>query len=1067
MRISQKLKPVIMKLSTITRIIGITFFISIGFGNSIFAQTATITEELIEFKTYPFSDPNPIPEINRIYPYFYFHGYTNQAVQQKWKMVILENEYIKVYVCPDIGGKVWGAIEKSTGKEFLYFNHVVKFRDVGMRGPWTSGGLEYNFGDIGHIPSGATPVDYVTRKNEDGSVSCVVGAIDLPSGTKWNVEIKVAPGKAYFETKSGWFNNTELPCTYYHWMNAANKAADDLELIYPGKNWIGHGTETGSWPEENGRKINWYRENNFGAYKSYHVVNAYANYFGGYYHNEDFGFGHLGDFDEKPGKKLWIWGLAPQGMIWENLLSDTDGQYIEFQAGKLFNQAANSSTLTPFKHKEFSPHDADIMTELWFPLKETGGMVAASEFAVLNVVEKDGNQMVLLSALQKLNDELKIFKNEELHTSKELNLEPLELYETSIEAGEKDEIKIILGNGKLSYSLDKLATSINRPLLPNEDFDWESTYGWFTKGLELEKQRMYKRAKEAYEKALEKEPGFLPALNRMALSYYRQMNYTEALKYLRKSLAINTYDGEANYLFGLVCQKTGEIPTAKSGFSIAMGDVAFRSAAATELANIFLWEKDWMKAERYSEKALAFNAYNIEALQILAVAKRKTERVSDAKAILKRILELDGTSHFARFELYLISNRINNQEKFLDKIDNELPHETYLDLAINYYKKGCKEEGVKVLKLAPENPVVSLWLAYLNPPKKELFINDALAQSPEFVLPHREETAKVLESIIDKNPHWKFKYYLGLILWSKGLLAEAKELFVACGEDPDFASFYLAKMELLDSKEDQLICVRKAIELEPENWRAALALTNFYNSEKEYEKALNTIEPFVKKLPEQSAVGLSYAQTLIYLEEYKKVISFLDDYTVLPFEGATRGKDLLHEACIRSAIEFFKAKKYNKAIQLVEKAKLWPANLGVGRPYDVDERLEDNLLALAYAAKRDKTNSEKYLDQVMNYEHPEYKNENSRLYLQLKLLKENDREQEAEKLLATFLKENPDSAYLKWVETKYKNSSKAEQLENEILQDSGTIMPFDPKYIDRNFELLLDFLEVTENWETN
>ncbi len=313
------------------------FFISILFISitistfNLKAQTAKISEELIEFKTYPFSDPNPVPEINRMYPYFYFHGYTNQPIQQKWKMVVLENEYIKVFVCPDIGGKIWGATEKSTGKEFLYFNHVVKFRDVAMRGAWTSGGLEYNFGDIGHIPTCATPVDYSIKKNSDGSVSCVVGAIDLPSGTKWNMEIKVSPGKAFFETKASWFNNTELPCTYYHWMNAAAKAGDDLEFIYPGKNWIGHGEEVGNWTRDNNREINWHKNNDFGSYKSYHIINSYSNYFGGYWHDENFGFGHYGDFDEKPGKKLWIWGLAPEGMIWEDLMTDTDGQYIDFR----------------------------------------------------------------------------------------------------------------------------------------------------------------------------------------------------------------------------------------------------------------------------------------------------------------------------------------------------------------------------------------------------------------------------------------------------------------------------------------------------------------------------------------------------------------------------------------------------------------------------------------------------------------------------------------------------------------------------------------------------------------
>ena len=180
----------------------ILYLVLLSFPTFLKAQKATIREEYMSMKTYMFSDPDPVPEIGRIYPYFRFDGYTGKSIQKLWKMVILENDYIKVFVCPDIGGKVWGAIEKSTGREFLYFNHVVKFRDVAMRGPWTSGGLEYNFGDIGHISTCATPVDYAIQENSDGSVSCTVGAIDLPSRTKWNVEISLQKDKAYFETKA-------------------------------------------------------------------------------------------------------------------------------------------------------------------------------------------------------------------------------------------------------------------------------------------------------------------------------------------------------------------------------------------------------------------------------------------------------------------------------------------------------------------------------------------------------------------------------------------------------------------------------------------------------------------------------------------------------------------------------------------------------------------------------------------------------------------------------------------------------------------------------------------------
>ena len=90
-----------------------------------YGQKATITEKKVVMKTYMFSDPNPIPDMEKNYPYFKFDGFTNQPTQREWNMVILENDYIKVYINTEVGGKIWGAIEKSTGGEFLYFNPVL------------------------------------------------------------------------------------------------------------------------------------------------------------------------------------------------------------------------------------------------------------------------------------------------------------------------------------------------------------------------------------------------------------------------------------------------------------------------------------------------------------------------------------------------------------------------------------------------------------------------------------------------------------------------------------------------------------------------------------------------------------------------------------------------------------------------------------------------------------------------------------------------------------------------------------------------------------------------------
>jgi len=162
----------------------------------VWGQQASITEELRSLETYSFHDPNPVPILTqnpKIYPYHKFEGYEHQAQARSWKVVTLENDYIKVFVLPEVGGKVWGAIDKSTGHEFIYRNEVMKFRNISMRGPWTSGGIEFNFGIIGHHPSTATPVDYIVQQHDDGSVSCTVGNIDLPSRTHWRVKILLPP----------------------------------------------------------------------------------------------------------------------------------------------------------------------------------------------------------------------------------------------------------------------------------------------------------------------------------------------------------------------------------------------------------------------------------------------------------------------------------------------------------------------------------------------------------------------------------------------------------------------------------------------------------------------------------------------------------------------------------------------------------------------------------------------------------------------------------------------------------------------------------------------------------
>ncbi len=115
-------------------------------------QQSVITETVETVKTYPFSEPDPVADPSDLfYPYFRFDGFAAKGINKDWKVVTMENDYIRLTLFPEIGGKIWGAVDKTTGKEFIYNNHVVKFRDIAMRGPRTAGGTEFTFGFIGLV----------------------------------------------------------------------------------------------------------------------------------------------------------------------------------------------------------------------------------------------------------------------------------------------------------------------------------------------------------------------------------------------------------------------------------------------------------------------------------------------------------------------------------------------------------------------------------------------------------------------------------------------------------------------------------------------------------------------------------------------------------------------------------------------------------------------------------------------------------------------------------------------------------------------------------------------------
>src|SRR5206468_12089053 len=114
---------------------------------------------------------------------------------------------------------------------------------------------------------------------------------------------------------------------------------------------------------------------------------------------------------------------------------------------------------------------------------------------------------------------------------------------------------------------------------------------------------------------LPKDVALCPAVVKKAQLLYRNLRYSEALTFARLALSINTEDGSANFIYGLINLQLGQITDARDGFDIASLTPAWRSAAYTCLARLYLRENDPRRAAGSAAKALAASPQNIDALQ--------------------------------------------------------------------------------------------------------------------------------------------------------------------------------------------------------------------------------------------------------------------------------------------------------------------------------------------------------------------------------------------------------------------------------------------------------------------
>lgn len=916
-------------------------------------RAATFSVRDTVMSTYPFSDPNPVPNMTIYYPYWRFDGYSVSAEERHWTVVVLENDWLEVTIFPEIGGKVWAVRDKTTGKDILYNNDVVKFRDISMRGPWTSGGIEFNHGIIGHAPTCAHPVEWDASAGEDGSAACHIGALDLLTRTWWTVTIALSPDECRLRTSTLWHNASGLYRPYYTWANSAVKASPDLEMLYPGTFAISHEGDTKPFPVNgNGLDISRYSNQGSGADWSLHIGGSHKGWFGAWWRDEDYGMLHMASRDGKMGRKYYSWSQSRQGGIWTDLLTDSGMQYVEMQSGRLMNQNRPGSIGTPFKQTLFTPYGTDSWDEWWMPVSGIGGVDYVTEDAAVKV---DGGSMGLYplrdvdGALVSYDREGRVLRSQQvaLRTAVPafVSIEGLDKASGG-ESGAGGIGGIAAGSpGGAPYRVTLNGVTIwtdedetvDRPQTLPEGYDKESAdaltdaaWSWYG----MKEMRM---ADSLAVRALGLSPNLRSALVLRAMICLDRGMEQESWDLASKALATDTYDPVANYIGGVAAEALGRDCGAMDCYEMAAIPGECRSAALTRLAQMHFRKGDAASALEYARKALITNAHNITALEVMYLAKPD-------EGVLRRIRELDALDKFADFEGYL-EGQLSGEE-LAASVKEELRYEVYLEYAILYHSLGLTAEAAAIVAACPDrNALVEVWEAYLSDRasgdraechserSEESSTSGSLSAiaeaTVELVFPFRRESVAPLEWAIANGADWKASYMLAMLKDHLGVPDAAGKL-LSGDEGCQYAPFYAYRYKFTQNTGD----LERAISLEPEQWRYTHALVSRLCSDGHYSQALDIVGPYWLRHRDNFHIGELYIKVLMATGDYRRANDVITRIRILPYEGQSASHELWRSIKLHLAAGCIDRKQYSKALGYISQSLEWPENLGVGKPYD-------------------------------------------------------------------------------------------------------------------------------------
>lgn len=931
-----------------------------------------IWEEEITLPSYGIGEPDKMPMFlekrvyqgssGRIYPYPAIEKIKDTKEEKRYKAVWLENEYLRVMILPELGGRIQKAYDKTNGYDFVYYNHVIKPALVGLCGPWISGGIEFNWPQH-HRPTTFMPVDYMLCENPDGSVSCRISDTDQMYGTRGGASFTLYPGKAYIEIRGQLYNRTGMPQTFLWWANPAVPVNDDTQSIFPPDVHavMDHGKrDVSRFPIATGiyYKHDYSAGVDISRYKNIPVPTSYMaeksdfDFVGGYDYKVGAGLLHIADHHISPGKKQWTWGCGDFGRAWDRNLTDSDGPYIELMCGVFTDNQPDFTWLKPMEEKTF--------TQYFMPYKAVGQIKNASREAAINLeLTEGGVHMIAYGSGDYPEAEFVLRYGEEVMVREKAHLSPVNVYERTVKLAIEDETRLhfaVLSEGRelISYTpLKKKLPEFPQPAEaakdPSEIMTNEELY---LTGLHIEQYRHATyRPDPYYLEGLKRDPGDIRINNAYGSLLLRRGCFEEAEAHFRAAIKRatwknpNPYNSEPYYNLGLVLFYEGRDDEAfdaffKASWSNEQQEMSFYYAAAIEARR-----RNYENALELVEKSLVKNAHNVKARGLRTYLLRRLGRRKEALESISENLRVDPFDYVSRLEkAYLDAETGERERATLVRLARNY-HENFLSIARDYAEFGAYGEALAVLGLCTEPwAMLDYYRAYisllLGKKERALELYKAAAEAPtDWVFPNKLEDIPVLKKAVECNPGdgnaW---YLLGNLYYDKTVYESAIRAWERAAEkQPDFAAAWrnlsLAYYNKEKDPEKAKAAMKRAYALEPENPRIFLEHDQLLKKlDTEVEKRLENYERNASVFMQRDDLKVEYATLLSLNGRYREALDFIMENHFHPWEGG-EGKITTQYvfALLGLVLEEMKAQNWEDAKALLLQARSYPENLGEGK----------------------------------------------------------------------------------------------------------------------------------------